>query len=96
MIGGKVLRDERTLAIENASYRWGYTVLAYGVLLSAGYRGLVRGEAGWDLLGLVIASGLVTAGYQGRRGVLTRQSVGIALAAFLLAAMVAAALAYLL
>lgn len=94
MTGGRVLRDERTLAVENASYRWGYMVLAFGVLISVGYRGLVRGEAGWDLLALVIGSGLVTTLYQGRSSVLNRRWIGVALAAFIAAAIVAATLAY--
>jgi hypothetical protein len=81
-----ITRDERTVAVENASYRWAYLVLSFGLLLSTAYRGFVLDESSWDLLGLVILGGLVTTGYQGGRRVLSRRwaivsavAIGIAL-----------------
>ena len=65
--------DERTVVIENASYRWGYLVMSYGLLLLVAYRSLLGGESSWDLLGLVIVGGLVPSAYQGANHVLTRR-----------------------
>jgi hypothetical protein len=30
MSTASITRDERTMAVENASYRWGYLLLAFG------------------------------------------------------------------
>jgi len=87
-----IARDERTVATENASYRWAYLVLSFGLLLSVAYRGLVLGEAAWDLLALVVAGGAVAARYQGRHRVLSRPWVVASVGGALLAAIVAAAL----
>lgn len=55
-----VTRDERTVAIENASCRLACTILMFGVLLSATLRGLLLNQACWDLLALVaLSSGVV-------------------------------------
>jgi len=83
-------RDERTVSVENSSYRWGYIVLAYGILASAAYRGLLRHESSWDLFALVIASGVVTTLYQARLRVLSRRWAVAAVAAIALAALLAA------
>lgn len=90
MTGDDVVRDERTLSVENASYRWGYVFLAYGVLLIAAYRGLVQRVASWELLALVIVSGLVTTLYQGRYKVLSGRWAAVALGAVILAALLGA------
>ncbi len=45
-----VERDERTVAVENASYRWAYLLLTYALLVDAMCRSLVRHEASWDLM----------------------------------------------
>ena len=65
--------DERTLAVQNASYRWAYLVLTYGLLASIMWRGFARNETSWDLFALVFAGGAVTALYQGRRRILGRR-----------------------
>ena len=49
-----VERDERTVAVENASYKWAYILLIFALLIDVVYRGMVRQEAAWDLLALVI------------------------------------------
>jgi len=56
-------RDERTLAVENAGYRWSYHGLSFGILAIVAYRGLARGEASWDLMALVVLGGVVNAVY---------------------------------
>ena len=67
-----VQRDERTLAVENASYGWAYALLTYALLIDVAYRGLIRNEAAWDLMAFVIvASGFCTA-YQARQKVFAR------------------------
>lgn len=90
-----VPRDERTTAVENAGYRWAYLILTYGVLLSVAYRGLVLQQSSWDLLALVVLSGAVTTGYQGRYRVLSRQWMVIALLTMLIAGGIAALLVWL-
>ena len=90
-----VPRDERTTAVEHASYRWAYLFLTYGVLLCVAYRGLVLGESSWDLLALVVLSGAVTTGYQGLHKVLSWQWMIVALLTLLIAGAIAAALVWL-
>ena len=62
--------DERTLAVQNASYRWAYLFLAYGLLVSIAWRAFARNEASWDLFALVIGGGAVATVYQWRRHIL--------------------------
>jgi hypothetical protein len=86
MTAQPIMRDERTVATENASYRWAYLVLSYGLLASTVYRAFVRGEPSWDLLALVIVGGVVATAYQGshrvlssRWAMLTAAAIGIAI-----------------
>jgi len=65
-----VERDERTVAVENASYRWAYNLLTYALLVDVMYRSLVRHEAPWDLMALVIVGGAVCSVYQARQKIL--------------------------
>ncbi len=62
-----VERDERTVSVENAGYRWAYTFLSFALLIDVVYRGLFRHEAAWDLLALVIVGGFVCTIYQARQ-----------------------------
>ena len=91
-----VERDERTVAVENASYRWAYLVLTYALLVDVMYRGLVRHEAAWDLLALVIVGGAICTVYQARQKILARgwamKAVVGACVAGIIAAVVAAVL----
>ena len=88
-----VERDERTVVVENASYRWAYIFLTYGLLVIVTCRGLAYEESNWDLMGLVIAGGLVATVYQAAHKVLSRRFVWVGLATMLLAAGVGAAIA---
>ena len=83
-------RDERTLAVENAGYRWSYLVLSFGALAIAAYRSLARGEATWDLLALVVFAGVVNAAYQASLQVLHKQWVVMSVITLVVAAAVAA------
>ena len=82
-------RDERTTAVENASYRLAYLLLSFGVLLIVAWRAFARQDSGWELLGLVIVSGFAATFYQGIQRVLTRHTALLAV----VTVMVAAALA---
>jgi hypothetical protein len=85
MTAKPIVRDERTVATENASYRWAYLALSFGLLVSTAYRGFVRNESAWDLFALVILGGAVTTFYQGSRRVLSRRWAVASAAAVLLA-----------
>jgi hypothetical protein len=82
-------RDERTLAVENASYRWSTLVLSFGLLGLTAWRSLVRDEQPWDLLALVVAGGLVNTIYQLSHRVLNRRWGVMVAATFGLAGIVA-------
>ena len=77
-----VARDERTVAVENSSYRLAYLVLSFGLLLSVVVRALVLKEASWDLFVLLMLGHGVATFYQARRRALPR---GWAKAAILIA-----------
>ena len=83
-------RDERTLTVENASYRWAYHVISFGLLVIVAYRSFTWHEASWDLLALVVIGGVVASGYQLSHRVLTKRWLITGLAAGLLAAIIAA------
>lgn len=70
MTPAMVERDERTVMVENASYRLACTVMSFGLLLDIMYRSWVRGESNWDLFVLVILGGAVATGYQASNHVL--------------------------
>lgn len=89
MTASSIDRDERTIAIENASYRVAYLLLSYGLLAITAYRGLMREESAWDLLALVILGGLVAAAYQARQRILTRRWSLISAAAMVVAVVIA-------
>ncbi len=89
MSNSPVSRDERTLAVENASYRLAYLVLSFGLLLSVAVRGLVFNQASWDLLALVILGGGVATFHQGTQQILSRRWAAMAFAAGLVGAIVA-------
>lgn len=92
-----VVRDERTVAVENASYRFACSFMAFSLLLDVIYRSLVRQEQPWDLMAIVILGGAVSAGYQWRHKILTGRSIKLVFitfgASFVVAAIVAASIA---
>jgi len=92
MISRLVERDEREARIDLAADRLSYLVLSYGLLLLVAYRAFVRGEASWDLLGLVIFGGLVGIGYRFRTRAAARGWAAIVVATVVVAAIVAAVL----
>lgn len=82
-------KDERTIAVENASYRFGYLFLSFGLLLIVAFRSFFYKEANWDLMGLVILGGLVTTVYQALNKILSRRLVVLSIAIAVLAALTA-------
>jgi hypothetical protein len=67
-----VKRDERTVAVENASYRWAYGLLTFALLVDVMCRSLFRNEAAWDLMALVVVGGVVATVHQARQRILTQ------------------------
>lgn len=82
-------RDERTAAVENASLSLGYKLMSFAILIDVIYRSYFLGDSSWDLLGIVIGTGLVVTVYQGRQRIITRGWVKTALLTGLVAAAVA-------
>ena len=62
-----VQRDERTVAVENASYKWACLFVIYALFVEVVCRGLVRNEAAWDLLFLACVPGVICTIYQARQ-----------------------------
>ena len=73
MNNGLVDHDERTVAVENAGYRWAYLFTSFGLLAIVAFRGFIKREASWDLLALVILGGLVHAVFRAFHGALYRR-----------------------
>jgi len=85
-----LVRDERELSLDRAADRLAYVVLSFGLLVVVAYRSFVDGVASWELLGLVLLGGIVSAGYRLWQGVLTRQAVLVLGLTSLIALVVAA------
>lgn len=72
MTNKMIEKDERTTFIENFSYTIGYKFIAYALLLDVIYRSIKFNEAPWDLLAIVIISGIVTTIYQYKQKILVK------------------------
>jgi hypothetical protein len=88
-------RDERTVAVENASYRWAYLFLSFGLLALVAFRGFARSESAWDMLALVVLGGVLTTAYQAACGILSRQWAAVSLLTVAAAAVMAALMTWL-
>lgn len=84
-----VTRDERTVVIENASYRLAYLVMSFGLLASVAYRSFALQQSSWDLLALVVLSGVIATLYQGAHKVLSRRWMVAAVATVIAAGLIA-------
>lgn len=85
----EVFRDERVIAVENASYKVACNVVTYGLLLDAAYRGLVFHQNCLDLLVLVIAGGSTAAILQARQRILGRRWILTVVIAVAIGALIA-------
>jgi hypothetical protein len=72
MLINKNEMDERTTFIENQSYKYGYIILNFGILINIIYRSFRLNEAPWDLFGLIFLSGLVTTVHQYKHKIFTK------------------------
>ena len=88
-----VHRDERTTAVEHASYRLAWLVVSYGLLAIVAYRAFVHRENSWDLLALVILGGLVSTSYQASQRMLGRRWAMVTLMTVVVAGVLAAVVA---
>lgn len=93
MMSHTLERDERTIAVENASYRWGYLFMTFALLVSVAYRAFALKQTSWDLLAIVVIGGLVTTAYQRNQRILTTRWARRTLFAMALAVVVAAVVA---
>ncbi len=92
----RVERDERTEAVEGASYGLAYKLVAFALLLDVAYRSFFLGQAAWDLLAIVIVSGLAITAYQWRGSIISRGWARALVVAISVAFVVAVSLAVLL
>ncbi len=67
-----VEKDERTMYIENSSYKYGYLFTAFALLINIAYRSFNFNEAPWDLFGIIIISGFVMSIYQYKHNILEK------------------------
>jgi hypothetical protein len=90
MMRPRIDSDERTVAVANASFRWGYLFLSCAILVSIAYRSFRLDQTSWDLLAIVILGGVVTTAYQQSLRILSRRSVAVGFFVFALALAAAA------
>ena len=88
----KVFNDERSVSVQHKGQSIGFVVMSFLLLADVMYRSWAMNEASWDLLGIVVIGGLVSAVYNVRQGILTQRHWRLKVMAFLVAALVAAAL----
>ena len=88
-----VSRDERTVVVENVSYRIAYLVMSFGLLACVAYRSFVLQESSWDLLALVLLGGVTATVYQKTQRVLSRRWVLATVATIVIAGLIALAIA---
>jgi hypothetical protein len=88
MTARPVDRDERTIAVQNATFKWGYLLVTYGLLASIAWRAFGKGEQSWDLLALVIGSGLLMTALQARERTIGWRATALTIAAVVIGAAV--------
>lgn len=91
-----VIRDERTIAVENASYRLAYTILSFGAMVIVAWRGFVLEQNLWDLLALVILTSALATAYQAVHRIFARRAIAATVVVAVMSGLIASALAFLL
>lgn len=71
--------DERTEAVEYASYKWAYIFITFALFIDVIYRGAMRNEAAWDLMALAVAAAAVSTIYQARQNTVRLDSGALGL-----------------
>jgi hypothetical protein len=89
-----VSRDEREASVDLVADRLALLVVSYGLLAIVAYRSFALQEAAWDLLGLLVASGVVGFGYRAAKGVTSSRLGVVVLGASVLAAIIATAIGF--
>ena len=64
-----IIRDERYYAVENASYKVGFTIILFGTFFIGIVRSALFHQNVWDLLGLALLGSLAATIYQIRKKV---------------------------
>lgn len=59
-----IIRDERFYAVENASYRLGFLILAFGTMTLVVIRSILFHQTNWDFFILVVISSAAATIYQ--------------------------------
>jgi hypothetical protein len=90
MLVKQIEKDERTTFIENESYKYGYIILNFGILINIIYRSFKLNEAPWDLFGLIFLSGLVTTIHQYKHKIFTKNWIKSILLLVIVTATIAA------
>jgi hypothetical protein len=85
-------KDERTMSVENQSYRIGYLILDFGILIDIMYRAFMFNDSAWDLFGIIFIGGLITTIYQYKGKILTKNWVKSTVLISILSAIVGAAM----
>ena len=75
MINKIVEKDERTTAVENASYKFGFQFMIYAIFLDVIYRGLKFHEGSFDLIIIVLLSLLPTIIYQYKKKIYPKNMI---------------------
>jgi hypothetical protein len=89
-----VVRDERTIAVENASYRWSNVIFVVGLLADIEYRiWFLHNHSCWDLFMLLIIGGNIPTIIQLRERVLMRDMARLLVFTAVIAAVLAAGVA---
>ncbi|MCZ2111865.1 MAG: hypothetical protein LC118_20295 [Dehalococcoidia bacterium] len=83
-----VFRDERTSAVENASFRWAFLAMSFALLGSIAFRALVFRQSNWDLMAIVILGGGISYAYQGLHRAITKRWFAVSALAVLVAAVI--------
>lgn len=84
-----VTRDEREVSVDLMGDRLAAIVLSFGILVIVAWHAFVDNAASWDLLGLLILSGLIGTGYRVGRHAASRQLVSVLAVAAIIAALLA-------
>ena len=73
----QVERDERTITVEKASYSIAYIFMGFALLLDVTYRSFILKQASFDLLAIVVISGLIATAYQALYKILNKSLIRI-------------------
>ena len=76
-MSSQVKRDERTVEVEKASYSLAYIFMGFALLLDVAYRSFILKQSSFDLLAIVVLSGLIATAYQARHNILNKSLIRI-------------------